>query len=83
MFHFEQLSNRERFEVLLLVANTALALSVGLLLVSIVVCYPLADMFSFQFQLAGHIAVIISATLVKIAYVCRCISQYELKREVR
>lgn len=89
MFHVaqfftnEKLSTSDKFEVLLLGANTLLALSFSVLLTTVVVCYPLADMFSFPMQLAGHISMMVSATLVKVAYVCRCIAQYELHKEVR
>lgn len=83
LFSHEKLSAAEQFESLLLVANTLLALSFCLLLATILVCYPLAGWFSFELQLAGHVAMIFSATLLKIAYVCRCIAQYELQQEVR
>lgn len=89
MFHLAQFFSNEKqsafdqFETLLLTANTLLALSFSVLLITIVVCYPLADLFSFPLQLAGHISMMVSATLVKIAYVCRCIALYELHKEVR
>ena len=83
VFHHEQLSVTDQFETLLLVANTVLALSFCLLLATILVCYPLAGWFSFELQLASHVALIFSATLLKIAYICRCIAQYELHQEVR
>jgi hypothetical protein len=82
-FSNEKLSASDKFETLLLSANTLLALSFSVLLATVVVCYPLSYMFSFELQLAGHVAMIFSATLVKIAYVCRCIAQYELHKEVR
>jgi len=83
LFSHEKLSSAAQFEILLLVANTLLALSFCLLLATILVCYPLADWFSFELQLAGHVTMIFSAPLLKIAYVCRCIAQYELHQEVR
>jgi len=83
LFSHEKLSTAAQFEILLLVANTLLALSFCLLLATILVCYPLAGWFSFELQLAGHVTMIFSATLLKIAYVCRCIAQYELHQEVR
>ena len=89
MFDFAQLMTRDKltstdkFEILLLAANTLLALFFSLFLATVVVCYPLADWFSFKVQLASHITLIFSAALVKIAYVCRCIAQYELHKEVR
>ena len=82
-FSNEKLSASDKFETLLLAANTLLALSFSLLLATVVVCYPLADLFSFEIQLAGHVTMIFSATMVKIAYVCRCVAQYELHKEVR
>ncbi len=83
LFSHEKLSTAAQFEILLLVANTLLALSFCLLLATILVCYPLAGWFSFELELAGHVTMIFSATLLKIAYVCRCIAQYELHQEVR
>jgi hypothetical protein len=83
LFSHEKLSTAVQFEILLLVANTLLALSFCLLLATILVCYPLAGWFSFELELAGHVTMIFSATLLKIAYVCRCIAQYELHQEVR
>jgi len=82
-FSNEKLSASDKFEILLLGANILLALAFILLLATIVVCYPLAHLFSFELQLAGHVTMIFSATLVKIAYVCRCVAQYELHKEVR
>ncbi|GAA0676312.1 hypothetical protein [Rheinheimera tangshanensis] len=82
-FSNEKLSASDKFETLLLSANTLLALSFSVLLATVVVCYPLSYMFPFELQMAGHVAMIFSATLVKIAYVCRCIAQHELHKEVR
>ncbi len=82
-FSKKKLSTSGKFEILLLGANILLALSFSLLLATVVVCYPLSYLFSFELQLAGHVTMIFSATLVKIAYVCRCIAQYELHKEVR
>lgn len=88
MFHVahyftnEKLSISDKFEVLLLGANTLLALSFSLLLAAVLLCYPLSYLLSFELQLAGHVTLILCATLVKIAYVCRCIAQYELHQEV-
>lgn len=76
-------SATDRFKILLLGANTLLLLSFAALIAAVLVCYPLSSLFSFEQQLAGHIALILSATLLKIAYVCRCIAQYELHLEVR
>lgn len=82
-FSKKKLSTSDKFKILLLGANILLALAFILLLATIVVCYPLAHLFSFELQLAGHITMIFSATMVKIAYVCRCVAQYELHKEVR
>ena len=68
-FSNEKLSASDKFETLLLSANTLLALSFSLLMATVVVCYPLSYMFSFELQLAGHVTMIFSATMVKIAYV--------------
>jgi hypothetical protein len=83
LFTDERLSAADRFETLLVVANTLLALSLCALLATVLICYPLANLFSFEMQVASHISMILSATLVKIGYVCRCIAQYELHKEVR
>ncbi len=83
LFSQQPLSVADKLETLLLAANTLLALSGCLLLATVLVCYPLAEFFSFELQLAGHIALILSATLLKIAYVGRCIAQYELHKAVR
>jgi ABC-type maltose transport system permease subunit len=82
-FGHTQLSVADQFEVLLFVANTVLAVALAVLLATVLICYPLSYLFSFELQLAGHLSMIFSATLVKIAYVCRCIALYELHREVR
>ncbi|MBV2127593.1 hypothetical protein [Arsukibacterium indicum] len=63
-------------------ANLVLLLSFLALLFTIVVCYPLADMVPFKLQLAGHISMILSATLVKLSYIGRCIVQHELQQRV-
>jgi len=83
LFSDEKLSASDKFETLLLAANTLLALSMCVLLATVIICYPLTELFSFEMQLASHITMILSATLVKIGYVCRCIAQYELHQEVR
>ncbi|MBU1311144.1 MAG: hypothetical protein KKE30_16595 [Gammaproteobacteria bacterium] len=83
MLHFTQLHSIQKFETLLLAANTLLGLSFSTLIASIVICYPMAESFSFNMQLISHVSIIFSATLVKIAYVGRCIAQYELHKEVR
>ncbi len=68
---------------LLHVANIGLALSVLGVLICILVCYPLQSLFSMSELIAGHLSLIVSATLVKICYVGRCIAQYGLQLEVR
>ncbi|KKO49776.1 hypothetical protein VT06_04035 [Arsukibacterium sp. MJ3] len=63
-------------------ANILLILSFVALLVTIVVCYPLAHWVPFHLQLVGHISMILSATLVKLSYIGRCIVQHELLQRV-
>ena len=63
-------------------ANLVLLLSFVVLLITIVVCYPLADRGPFNWQLMGHISMILSATLVKLSYIGRCIVQHELQQQV-
>lgn len=72
-----------QLRALLHVANMGLGLSVLGVLISVMVCYPLESQFSMPELIAGHLSLILSATLVKICYVGRCIAQYGLQQEVR
>lgn len=83
MFYTTTLTATDKLKTLLLAANTLLALAFSLVIATVVLCYPLADWFSMQLQLVGHITMIISATLLKIAYVARLVAQHALHKEVR
>lgn len=68
---------------LLSYANYALVISTLLMIVTILLSYPLADLLSMQLQIVAHISTIIAATVLKISYVLRCVSLNGLGREVR
>ncbi|WP_444957826.1 hypothetical protein [Microbulbifer sp. ZKSA002] len=74
---------RERFKLLLKAGNFTLLLSVPLLILTIVICYPLSHLFSIPAQVAGHIFMVISATFLKLGYIGRVVAQYNLDLEVR
>lgn len=67
---------------LLSAANTILAISLVVLLLSITVSYPMSAWFTLQQQIISHVLIIISASALKLAYVGRCVAQYELKKAV-
>ena len=73
----------QRFQTLLSVSNFSLATTALLMLLSIIVAYPMADHFSLPIQIMAHISTILVAALLKISYVGRCLSQYNLGLEVR
>ncbi|GAC32187.1 hypothetical protein GPLA_1272 [Paraglaciecola polaris LMG 21857] len=54
----------------------------GLLVLSIAISYPLADLFSLGQQVASHVVIIVSASVLKVAYVARCIALYEQHKQV-
>ncbi|WP_051997645.1 hypothetical protein [Paraglaciecola polaris] len=64
------------------VANSTLGISLGLLVLSIAISYPLADLFSLGQQVASHVVIIVSASVLKVAYVARCIALYEQHKQV-
>jgi len=68
---------------LLRYANCALVVSTLLMIVTILLSYPYADLLSMQLQIVAHIATIIAATVLKISYVLRCVSLNGLGKEVR
>lgn len=74
---------RRRFELLLKAGNLTLLLSVPFLIVTVVICYPMSHHFSLPAQVAGHIFMVISATLIKVGYISRCVAQYSLSLEVK
>ncbi len=63
---------------LLSFANRGLLISAVVLLLTILVCYPCAEWFSLQAQILGHAAMILSAVLIKLTYLLRCIAQQAL-----
>lgn len=63
---------------LLSLANRGLLVSVAVLLLTILVCYPYADWFSLEAQIVGHAAMILSAFMLKLAYLLRCVAQQAL-----
>ncbi len=73
----------QRSQTLLSVSNFSLAITALLMLLSIIVAYPMADHFSLPIQIMAHISTILVAALLKISYVGRCLSQYNLGLEVR
>lgn len=58
--------------------NLGLLLSVGALLALIGVCYLYPQYFSLPTQVAAHIALVLSATAIKVFYVLRCIGRQGL-----
>jgi hypothetical protein len=62
-------------------ANHTLAISLALLILSVVVSYPLSDLFSLNQQIISHVLIIISASALKLAYVARCVAQNEIKKQ--
>lgn len=71
------------FGFLLKAANVTLVLTLLLVIGTVLVCYPFADYFSLTTQVLSHIAMILTAALLKVAYVARCVAQYNLQMEVR
>lgn len=72
-----------RFQALLRWSNFGLLLSSLLLIATVLICYPLAAWFSMPQQIAAHLALVLSATLLKCCYVGRCVAQHSLQQEVR
>jgi hypothetical protein len=70
------------YYTLLSAANHILAVSLVVLLLSITVSYPMSGWFSLNQQIISHVLIIISASALKLAYVGRCVAQYELKNQV-
>ncbi|ABG41976.1 hypothetical protein Patl_3474 [Paraglaciecola sp. T6c] len=72
----------KRFGALFTFANITLSVSLALLMVCIAVSYPLSHFFSMPIQVASHLMIIVSASVLKVAYVVRCIAQYEQHKRV-
>ncbi|MBN7822089.1 hypothetical protein [Bowmanella yangjiangensis] len=71
-----------KFPQLTRMAEGLLVLSVSIILLTIWVGYLAADHFSITVQVSAHISLIFAATLLKIAYVLRCIGRHAQKLEV-
>lgn len=71
------------YSTLLTYANSALVISTLLMIVTVLLSYPFADLLTLQLQIVAHISTIIAATVLKISYVLRCISLNGLGKEVR
>ena len=72
----------KRFGALFKFANIILSVSLALLIICIAVSYPLSHLFSMPLQVASHLMIIVSASVLKVAYVVRCIAQYEQHKRV-
>lgn len=70
------------YQTITKLANALLIIAVLAMLVTIWVGYIRPDEFSITVQITAHISLIFAATLLKIAYVVRCIGRYERKLEV-
>ncbi|MFC0050486.1 hypothetical protein [Rheinheimera tilapiae] len=77
-----RLSHQPVYLSLLRAANWGLLLSACLFLATVLICYPFEQLFSLPQIVISHVLLIVSATLIKICYVCRCIALYGLAREV-
>jgi len=61
----------ERFEKCLVIANAAVLASLGGLLLTVLLAYPLAEALALPFQIAAHMGTLLFAAGIKIAYVAR------------
>lgn len=68
---------------LLRLANISLFVLSGLLMLTLILSYPLANSLSLATQIGAHITTILVAALIKISYVIRCLCQYQLGIVVR
>ncbi|GAB3017498.1 hypothetical protein [Bowmanella dokdonensis] len=71
-----------KFPFLTRIAEILLVLSVAIMLLTIWVGYLAPDDFSMATQIGAHISLIFAATLLKIAYVLRCVGRHEQHLEV-
>ncbi|ALS98047.1 hypothetical protein [Lacimicrobium alkaliphilum] len=71
-----------KYQAITNLANALLVFAVLAMLVTIWVGYIRPDEFSIAVQITAHISLIFAATMLKIAYVLRCIGRYERKLEV-
>lgn len=63
-------------------SNTALLVCVLALIGSAAMAYPLAESFSMGMQIVAHIAILLFATGIKLAYIARILSLKALHRPV-
>lgn len=82
MFHWAQLSIAHRFELLLKSANWALLIFFIIFVASIFLAYVIHPILPMAIQMFSHLLLLLSAFAIKIAYVVRCIAQYQLGLEV-
>ncbi|MEQ6885945.1 hypothetical protein [Salicola sp. Rm-C-2C1-2] len=67
-------------ERLLLIANSALAISLLVIGICVLVAYPFADYINMAGQIAAHITMLICALGVKVSYITRLVALKELGR---
>ncbi|WP_419147648.1 hypothetical protein [Pseudoalteromonas 'SMAR'] len=72
-----------RLKQLLKYSNITLVLSLLLFIVTIHISYFSAEHYELEVQITAHIATIVIAAVVKLAYVSRCVCLYQLGMEVR
>ncbi|QJR82388.1 hypothetical protein CA267_017335 [Alteromonas pelagimontana] len=72
-----------RYIRLLRMSNIAMAITLMLLVSTVLICYPFSEYFSVPTQIASHILMIVIAAALKISYVSRCVALHELRMEVR
>lgn len=70
------------YRQLLSFANRGLLVSAFVLLATIFVCYPYAEWFSLEEQIFGHATMILSAVMIKLTYLLRCVAQQALHLRV-
>lgn len=67
-------------ERLLLIANSALALSLAVIGICVLAAYPFSDYISMAGQIAAHVTMLIFALGVKVSYITRLVALKELGR---
>lgn len=76
-------SEMKKYTVMLKAANAGLLMTLIMVIATILICYPFAEHFSLTTQVLSHITMIVTAALLKLAYVTRCVAQHNLNLEVR
>ncbi|WP_262492642.1 hypothetical protein [Marinobacter sp. AL4B] len=72
----------KQYEKWLAVANNSILASIGGLVLTILVAYPLANAFSLGIQVMAHIGTLFFAVGVKVSYVARLTFLSKLGRPV-